>query len=239
MPIENKTDFLGENKSRTRHLENILALISNEEIREKNPTFEIEPETVEWARRYAEVFLKRLNEEGDRWKNQERNNFIGMIGHKCFELTLQQLEIPYAPNDPILDWRTTKNYDFRIPFIGKIEVKTADWPENHIRILIKKREWHGSQYAFGIKVLNEKPTQARFYGYATKEEVEGNSNTQYDFEDALEGTAPWSINDACYWKPLSELHPASEFFHMLQTKTAKCWKSVFDLSKYISKTSGT
>jgi hypothetical protein len=199
-------------------IENILALIRTEETRKANPIIDIDPEILQWAKLHAEIWIKRWKEGTEaHWEhNEERNNYIGLIGHKCFEVALQQMEIPYINNDPVIDWRGKKSYDLRIPHVGTLEIKTTDYPSNHKRMLIKCSEWHNSNYAFAIKLLDKNATRARFIGYATNEEVSKFNYAENEFPCLLK---------PCYWEFLNNLHPASEFFHLLCTNTKGCWNS--------------
>jgi hypothetical protein len=192
-------------------------LVDNEEWRNEHPTFDVDPEIIQWATLHAEIWLKRW-EEGtqESWpEDRKRDNYIGLIGQKCFELTLQQLEIPCVHNDPAIDWRGKKSYDFRIPNIGTIEVKTVDFKENQKRLLIKCREWHNSDYVFAIKLQDQLPTKAKFVGYATNEEV------TETFTYAENEFPCWKA--PCYWQLLEKLHPASQFFNVLKEATQKLW----------------
>lgn len=203
-------------------ISNIKALIKQIEWRNANPTFELEPEIVEWAKLHADFFLERWQEGNQtHWKgNEKRNNFIGLLGQKCFELTLQDLEIPYVPNDPVIDWRTKKNYDFRVPYVGKIEVKTVDCKTNQERLIIKCTEWHSSDYIFAVKLENEKPTKIRYMGYAEKKQVTEQFNHAVNEFPCL--------YDPCYWTYLNKLQSATDFFDMLMEKTALCWNEQND-----------
>lgn len=201
----------------SKPIKNIMALIKESEWREKNPTFDVDPEIVEIAEHYATIWLERWK-KGDQphWTEiEERNNYIGLLGQKCFEVTLQQLEIPSVYNDPTIDWRGKKNYDFRIPHVGKIEVKTVDWKANQQRLIIKRIEWHSSEFCFALKLLDQKPTRVQFMGYATCKEVDN---------EFTEANNEWPCPNApCKWQKLEKLHSASEFFNLLKTKTATCW----------------
>ena len=189
-------------------IENRQALLR--ERLEKTPIFDVEPEIVRWAILHTNIFLERWAKGNQsHWtQNDERNNYIGMIGHKCFEAVLQQFEIPYVPNDPTLDWRLKKNYDFHVPAVGTIEVKTVDFKANQTRLLVKCAEWHRNDFCLAIKLGDEAPTHARFMGYATGEEVE-------KFE-RFENEWPCLIYP-CYCKPLKNLHGANEFIDKLIT----------------------
>ncbi len=200
-------------------IENTLKLIAEESWREKNPTFEVEPEIVESATLQAKFFLKRWKKtnSAQHWtQNETRNNYVGLIGQLCFELTLAQRDIPVVPNNPIVDWRGKKNYDFKIPHIGTIEVKTTDYPQNHTRMMVKKAEWHNSNYVFSIKLADRLPSRVFFMGYATRHEVD---------KEFVDGTGTCICPNApAKWRFLSELHSAKDFFEMMQKQTAKCWQ---------------
>ena len=200
-------------------ISSIRKLVNDEEWRNEHPTFDVEPEIIEWAKLHAEIWLKRWKEGSqESWSaDLERNNYIGLLGQKIFEVTLQQLEIPYVHNDPVIDWRGKKGYDFRIPFIQTIEVKTVDYHPNQRRLMIKCREWHNSDYALALKLLDEAPTKAKFVGYATGKEVNAFTYAENEFPCVI---AP------CYWQFLEKLHSASEFFNMLTQKTKRIWHKV-------------
>jgi hypothetical protein len=192
-------------------LESITALISKSEWRKEHPIFDVEPEVVEWARLHANMWLERWKKENriTHWpENEKRANYVGLIGHKCFELTLQQCEIPYIPNDPTIDWRGMKSYDFRVPSVGTIEIKTVDFEERQKRLLIKCSEWHDSDFVLAVKLIDELPTRAKFFGYATCEEVKRNFNR---------ATNEWPCKkEPCFWQLLEKLNSASAFFYMLK-----------------------
>jgi hypothetical protein len=198
-------------------MKNILKLVRSEEWRNKHPTFDVEPEILEWAKLHAEIWIERW-EKGTQasWTyNRKRNNYIGLIGQKCFEITLQQMEIPYIHNDPAIDWRGKKNYDFRIPNIETIEIKSVDYKSWQERLLVKCSEWHGSDFVLAVKLYDEQPTRLQFVGYATKQEVQ-----KFNY---AENENPCK-ESPCYWEYLKNLHPASEFFSLLIKKT-DCWKT--------------
>jgi hypothetical protein len=188
-------------------IENILKMIENESWRQRNPTFEIEPEILEMATLQAKFFLKRWKKTNSvlHWTQGEaRNNYVGLIGQLCFELTLAQLDIPVIPNNATVDWRSKKDYDFKIPHVGTVEIKTTDYPQNHTRMMIKKAEWHDSDFAFAIKLADALPTKAWFMGYATRREINA------EFED---GTGTHICPNApAKWRFLKDLHSSADFF---------------------------
>jgi hypothetical protein len=208
MPIKN----LVKKEEQNHKLINITKL-----LRKDNVTYDVEPEVVELATLHAKIWMERWKKEnGDTGKDREWKNYMGLIGQKIFELVLQQLEIPYVPNDPILDWRKEKKYDFRVPNIGTIEVKTVEHFQTYTRLIIKCIEWHDSDYAFAVKLLDKTPTQAELWGYGTNKEV----HTVFTHTPKGEYPCPkWE----CYWQYSDKLHPTPEFFNMLKNKTEKLW----------------
>jgi len=206
-------------KEKLKPITTLRACIEDTEWRNEHPTFNVEPEIIEWARLHAEIWLERWKKgTQEHWTDdEERDNYIGLIGHKCFEVVLQQLEICYVHNDPVIDWRGKKYYDFKIPFIETVEIKTIDYKPNQRRLIIKCSEWHNSDYAFALKLIDKTPTKAKFVGYATNEEV---LNT---FTYAENEFPCWK--NPCYWQLLENLHSASEFFNILKEKTETIWKS--------------
>lgn len=194
----------------------LKAQVEDDEWLKEQPTFIVEPEIVELATLYAKIWLKRW-EEGtqESWdKNRKRNNYIGLIGQKCFEITLQQLDIPYIPNDPTIDWRGKKNYDFKIPNIETIEVKTVDYQPKNRRLLIRSNQWHNSDFVLALKLLDELPTNVKFIGYATKKEVENFTYAENEFP---------CFKSPCYWEFLDKLHSARQFFNILKQRTEEIW----------------
>jgi hypothetical protein len=124
-------------------------------IAAKNPLYLVEPELQEYSRLHAKFFLQRYHAgKGEHYsENEQKNAVLGIAGQKVFELLLQKLEIPYVPNDPIIDQRLTKDYDFKIPRLGKIEVKTLDYYCK--RLLVKPSEWHENDYVVVIQTTSD------------------------------------------------------------------------------------
>lgn len=160
-------------------LELVKCFISEESIEEGNPLYIIEKEFMEWVVLHAQFFLERYAEgKGAHWTQNERTTMrIGLCGQKAFELMLQLMEVPYVPNDPVIDQRLQKDYDFLIPRLGKIEVKCYD---HYCRkVLVKPDEWHGNEYLVVWKFRDTKDEEygsLRMVGWLTKEEVEATPN---------------------------------------------------------------
>ncbi|NLB74855.1 MAG: hypothetical protein GX799_00085 [Crenarchaeota archaeon] len=198
-------------------IQNTLKLIRDKTLNLKSPVFDINPEIIDWAKLHVDIWLQRWNSgTHPHWKTgEENNNRLGLIGHKCFEVALQELEVPYVSNDPTIDWRSKKAYDFRIPGVGTVEIKTVDFKTNLQRLIIKRSEWHDSDFVLALKVADEKPTSLQFVGYATREDV-----MQFNVAD---GKTPCP-NAPCFWEFLEDLRPAKDFFAMLQQKTKGFWE---------------
>jgi len=195
-------------------IKNITELIANSEWRKANPTFEVESNIVKWANFQAKIWLEPLKYSAHtHWtEEEERNNYFGLLGEKCFELTLIQMDIPHIYNEPLIEWSPKKPYDFKIPKIETIQVKTVDYPENDRRVLVKCEEYHNEDYVLALKLLDAKPEKIKFMGYATRKEVlETFTHAKNEFPCEK---AP------CYWQFLNKLHSASDFFNMLREKTA-------------------
>jgi hypothetical protein len=127
---------------------------------------------------HAQFFLERYAlGKGTHWKEKEgEKTRIGLAGQKAFELMLQLMEVPYVPNDPVVDQRLHKDYDYFIPKIGKIEVKCYD---HYCRkVLVKSEEWHSNDYLVVWKFRDEEHDSLQMVGWLTKEEVEAIQTTQ-------------------------------------------------------------
>jgi len=198
-------------------IRNLLANAVEEYIKVKGKKIEelfyyVEPEVLKWAKLHAQFFLERYKETPKEihWiEGGERNNYIGMMGHKCFDLTLTQYEIPKVPNDPAVKWLWKRPYDFWIPKVGTIEVKTIDYQPNLKRLIIKKSEWHKCDWVVAVKLLDKLPTKVKIVGVATKEEVEN----QFTFAKKGEFPCPKA---SCYWRFLEDLDPAIPFFDVMR-----------------------
>jgi len=107
------------------------------------------------------------------------------ITQKAFEITLQQLQIPYIPNDSTIDWRpnryeledpldkTTKfSYDFYIPFLGKIDVKSATLKKPYVNINCREFNRENPDFVVAYQILNlNKPKWLKLVGFLRNSEV--------------------------------------------------------------------
>ena len=153
-------------------LDIIKCLISKESFEKGTPICEIEQEFMQWVILHAEFFLQRYKDGiGRHWtENELKTTRIGLSGQKAFELMLQLMEIPYVPNDPVIDQRLEKDYDFLISTLGKIEVKTYDYYCR--KVLVKPSEWHGNDFLVVWKFRNKNHDSLQMVGWLTKQEVE-------------------------------------------------------------------
>ena len=196
----------------------IKCFISEESIEEGNPIYIIEKEFMQWIILHAEFFLERYAQgKGKHWTKKERENTrIGLCGQKAFELMLQLMEVPYVPNDPIIDQRLQKDYDFKIPTLGKIEVKT--FKHYCKKVLVKVSEWHGDQYLIAWKMRelpNEEFGSLRMIGWLTKEEVEATPTTP-------KGATKFNPYSDAKIIDMSELRQPKAFItKLLKAKTSK------------------
>ena len=193
-------------ENRKSKLENRLQLLRSI----KEPIYEVEPELIEQAREEAQLWIERWKHRhpSRHWtEGEERNIFVGILGQMILKIVFQQFEIFHVYNEPIIEefWRT-KSYDFKT-LIGTIEVKTVDYHANQKRVIIKREEWHGSDYVIAVKLLDKKPTKAILCGYATKNDVEK------EFIYA-ENEFPCR-KKPCYWQFLDKLRPIQEILQKL------------------------
>jgi len=157
-------------------IELVKCFISEESIEEGNPLYIIEREFMQWVILHAQFFLERYAEgKGAHWKENERENTrIGLCGQLAFSLLLEALEVPNVENSPVIDQRLKKDYDFKVPTLGKIEVKT--YKHYCKKVLINTDEWHGNEYLvvwkFREDTTNEEYGSLQMVGWLTKEEVE-------------------------------------------------------------------
>ena len=161
-------------------LEVIKGLMIKESVKDGNPIYNIEREFSQWIILHAEFFLKRYAQgKGKHWIEKERaNTRLGLCGELAFKLLLEFLEVPSVHNSPVIDQRLTKDYDFKIPTLGKIEIKT--FKAYCRKVLVKVSEWHGNEYLVAWR-LNEPPEQQfgnlQMLGWLTKEDIENTPTT--------------------------------------------------------------
>jgi len=195
-------------------VELIKAIIRPESIKKGSPVYEIEREFQEWVILHADFILARYeqNQLNHFKSNDERENArVGLCGQKAFELLLQLLEVPYIPNDPVIDQRLQKDYDFLIPTLGKIEVKT----EFHYarKVLVKLSEWHHDDYLVAWQ-MNESETHLNMIGWQTKAQVEAHPITK-------KGKTKYNPKADDYIIDIAELNPPETFIEMLKNTKKK------------------
>jgi hypothetical protein len=190
-------------------------LMVEESLEKGHPLYDIEEELQKWVILHAEFFLDRYRRGiGKHWtENELVTTRLGLCGQKIFELMLQLMEVPYVPNDPVIDQRLTKSYDFKIPKLGTIEIKT--YAHYCKKVLIKPSEWHGNDYLV-VWQMNKKQDRLRMIGWLPKEEVEAVPTTKKG-ESRFNPYADAMIID------MTNLRPPKTFITKLQKV-----KQVFD-----------
>jgi len=182
-------------------IENKLYLLRNAK------TYEVEPEILAWAKLHAYFYLDRYKKDKTpHWKEKEkRKTYIGLVGQKIFDCICLQLDIPKDHNDPILDWRKQKPYDFKIPKLGTVEVKCFDYYCE--KVLVKLAEHHGNDYLVVFRFADEPPTKVILKGWLTRDQVES-------LPISRKGEKYTPHEDA-YICDFEDLNRASEFLRLL------------------------
>lgn len=191
--------------------------ITEESIQEGKPEYIIETEFEEWCKLHTTFFLQRYKEgKGKHWTNNEiRTTNIGMAGHRAFQKLLDKMEVAYVPNDPMLDERQEKNYDFLIPQLGKTEVKTVD----HYceKVLIKTSEWHGNAFLV-VWQIDQTEQHLKMKGWLTKDQVEA-------YPDILKGKTKYNPYSTAKIIDLSDLNNSETFLTKLTEAKAKMFST--------------
>jgi hypothetical protein len=130
---------------------------------------------------------------------------MGLIGQKAFEIILQKELIPYIPNDPLTSRVYYKNYDFYIPNIGTVEIKTI--PSYGWNAIIKQSEWHGNDFMVAWQMGKE---ELNMIGWLTKKEVESYPITP-------KGAAPQTRIASAHVIPMKKLHDPKTFIEKMKT----------------------
>ena len=193
-------------------IENVLKKTARETWHKKQVVFNVNSDTIEVAKLYAEFFIKRYgSEKSGHWKKDERwNTYMGLLGQKIFDIQLQELGVPNDRNDPVIDWRGIKNFDFYIPEIGTVEVKTFNY--RHKKVLIKVSEWHSNDYVVVYQFKDSLPKRVNMMGWLTRKQVE-------KLPISKKGSHFTPIADG-YITDFDSLKPAYEFIFKLE-KIAK------------------
>lgn len=188
-------------------IRNLLLKVRESTWKEDQVIYDVEPELVEWAKLHAKFYLERYKQERERhWTpQQERTSFVGLIGQKIFDLILLELAVPKDTNDPVLDFRLEKNYDFNIANFGTVEVKCFDYDRR--KVLIKRSEWHGNDFLVIFKLQDEEPKTVNMMGFLTRKQVE-----KLPISERGEAYTPYA--DA-YITDFEKLNPSNKFIKMI------------------------
>lgn len=156
----------------------------------------LEPEALRIARDYADFYINRYEAEGKRLKEEEPEKFDYLVKkrrynrdgtlpenrrqhqlrmgltQKAFELFLQQIQVPYIPNDPTVDWRKKFPFDFCIPMFGKIDIKSALSNNPFVNINCREFEKENPDCVVAYMILDmSKPRWLKMLGYMLSSEI--------------------------------------------------------------------
>lgn len=180
----------------------------------KEAVYDVETEVISWAVLHADFYVERYMQtpSGKHWSQREvRNIRIGLLGQKIFDIILQQLAVPKDHNDPVIDWRREKPYDFNIPGLGTVEVKTFD--HYCTKVLVKVKEWHGNDYLVVFQLVGKTFSTVHMKGWLTREQVES-------LRVSRKGEHFTPYADA-YITEFDKLKPANQFISMLYRLSLK------------------
>jgi hypothetical protein len=191
-------------------LRNLKKLIDSKTWDNERVIYNVEPEAIEIAELYAKFFLNRYHKQSNgHWnRNEKRNTFVGLLCQKIFHIILMELAVPCDCNDPLIDWRKQKHFDFNIANFGSVEVKGYDYQSWIRNLLIKQREWHRNDYVVVFKLKDFKPTKVDMMGFLTKEGVER-------LRISRRGEPLTPLADA-YTTDFGSLKPSYKFISMLR-----------------------
>jgi hypothetical protein len=162
-------------------------------IPELDMGWDIEPELRRLARLYAQFYMERY-----RYTHPSLDQYAMGITQAIFETVSQDLNLPYIHNQPHLDRREPDRgravllWDFKVPGIGKIEIKSQYRKMNKETrefyyptcININFAEWKKPEWVVGIYILDmpetipeihdhiKAPTKAWLIGCMNKANVE-------------------------------------------------------------------
>ena len=103
---------------------------------------------------------------------------------KAFEIALQQLQIPFVPNHPTIDWRSrseeelgdepTNTFlsDFWVPLMGKIDIESATSDNPTVNINLNDFEKENPHYVVAYQILDIiQPRWLRLSGFMYRSEI--------------------------------------------------------------------
>jgi hypothetical protein len=168
---------------------------------------DIEPELLRIAKQYADFYVKRyedyyqemmekdpakfaydvqigrVNRDGTLSEKRKEDQLRMGLTQKAFEIALQQIRVPYIPNDPTIDWRpcsptkkkTSFDYDFYVPLFGRIDIKSSKYPRQSV-VKINYRDFHkeNPDFVVAYQILSGKePKWLKLVGYLSNSEITG------------------------------------------------------------------
>jgi hypothetical protein len=103
---------------------------------------------------------------------------------KAFEMALQQLQIPYVHNDPMIGWRpeldkvqedvpaTKFSSDFWVPLIGRVDVRNATPDNPTVSINVEFFDRENPHYVIAYKILDmTEPRWLELSGFMYRSEI--------------------------------------------------------------------
>lgn len=156
----------------------------------------LEPEALKIAKDYADFYIARYEARGKRLKEENPEKFEYLVSkgrynpdgtlpehrkphqlrmgltQKAFEIFLQQIQVPYIPNDPTIDWREKFLYDFYIPLFGKIDIKSTTLENPYVNINCREFKRENPDYVVPYMILDmSKPRWLKMLGYMYNSQV--------------------------------------------------------------------
>jgi hypothetical protein len=189
--------------------------LKKDSVARGSPIYVLDSDFAKIVAVHSQILLERykqLNPQKHWTEQQEMTMEIGMAGQKAFEMLLQFTGTSYIINDPIVPYTEQKPYDCFIPKVGTVEVKTVPSGENIKNVIIKQREWHGSNF---LIVWQATANSIALIGWLQKDEVES-------YPITAKGDCPQTRYAAARVIPLINLRSSKSFLEMLPKNQDGC-----------------
>jgi len=216
----------GETKERTWELKNLTLQIISETLEEPVLRVLIEHEVIELA-----SFIHELTKKRSRKNIEGRLGKSGWLGQELFNGILLQNKISNLYANPIYEDQevfrkiSDKHFDFFIPTLGYLSVKTVPEGARKTRFMANVDQWRDEvhDYAVAIKIESLEDSKAWLYGWLYESEVEslpihdfGGGNAYWTYLDRKKVESNRDTERPGYAsKKLLPLHPASDLVKKL------------------------